>query len=247
MVDTPYRGRMGSKAQDAWDELNRRQQTYLTVLYRADQALAAERQVLGARGHWSSTPARVWRRISVNSYYSPVAQQLRDKGVYDSGTGATLAALFDRGLIESGHVDGVLSAWMTRPGRAAARAGLGIVSWSKPKWALSVSMWTALTEVAAAGPGGLPVSQLWNSAHLYLVEGSTARGNRGYLHVVKNHVEYTPWPTDYNPNPDPTTRVEHRYKLTEQGRAHYADRLEEYREMYDEVEAPDIPPVPAPS
>ncbi|MFC8723773.1 hypothetical protein [Streptomyces bacillaris] len=234
---------MGSKAQDAWDELNRRQQTYLTVLYRADQELAAERQSLGARGDWSSTPARVWRRISVNSYYSPVAHQLRDKGVYDSGAGATLAALVDRGLIESGHVDGVLSAWMTRPGRATARAGLGIRSWSKPKWALSLSMWTALTEVVAAGPGGLPINELWSSAHLYLVEGETARGNRGYLQVVKHHIEYTPWPTEYNPNPTPATRVERRYQLTEQGRAHYADRLEEYREMYDEVEALALPPV----
>lgn len=50
-----------SKAQQAWDALNERQQTYLEALYSEDQALEAERARGGALGHYSSTPARAWR------------------------------------------------------------------------------------------------------------------------------------------------------------------------------------------
>ncbi|MEV5677072.1 hypothetical protein [Streptomyces sp. NPDC052179] len=222
--------------------MNKRQQAYLTALFTADQGLEAEHQQQGAQGHWSSTPARVWRRIDVNSYYSPVARSLRTDGVYDSGAGATLAALADRGLIESGWIDGVLSAWMTRAGRTAARAGLGYgPRWAKPKWALSEGMWRALVKVAETGTVGLPIDKLWSSAYLHLVENQPVRGNRGYLRVVKTHVRYTPTASWHNPNP-PAVAIEEkrRLHLTEEGRAHYIERLVEYREMYDEIEAPEV-------
>ncbi|WP_439082055.1 hypothetical protein [Streptomyces sp. WL006] len=231
-----------SPAQRAWDDLNARQRTYLIAFYKADQSLEDEQRQRGAQGNWGRAPARVWRRIDLGSHYSPVTKSLRAEGIYDSGTGATLAALADRGLIESGYVNGALSAWMTRAGRAAARAGLGHgPRWTKPKWALSPSMWEAVVKVAATGTAGLPTSELWNSAQRYLIGGHLTPGNRGYLKVVKTYVAYTPAPSYYNPTPPPVAyREERRVHLTDAGRQHYVERLEEYREMYDEVEAPDL-------
>ncbi|WP_228980118.1 hypothetical protein [Streptomyces sp. DH12] len=233
-------------ARHAWDDLNDRQQIYLTVLYDADQALEEERRTLGAQGQWSSTPARVWRRINVNGVYSPVAASLRARGVYDSGAGATLAALADRGLIESGWVGGALCAWMTRAGRAAVRAGLGIAPLrpSRPRWALSEGMWRAMARVAAAGVEGLPIAELRNSAHLYLVTGQPVRGNRPYLTVVTTHArqEVRDWNLrPYDP-PAYTTRTVRHYRLSEEGRAHYVDHLDAYRELYPDIDAPDTPP-----
>lgn len=234
-----------NKAQTAWDDLNGRQQTYLRLLYDADQALEDERQDLGARGQWSSTPARVWRRIDVNSYYSSVARSLRARGVYDSGLGSTLSALAARGLIETGDSGGEVCAWMTRAGRAAVRAGLGIGPMSsKPKWAMSEWMWRALIKVAQAGAEGLPTSELWNAAHRYLVKDGLMQGNRGYLDVVTTYVRYEcrDYGGGFYDPPQYGTRDVRHYHLTDEGRAHYVERLAEYRDLYPDIDAPDLTP-----
>jgi hypothetical protein len=115
---------MPSKAQQAWNDLNARQQSYLRVLYTEDQGLEDEHDHLGALGHWSRTPARVWRRIQLTGRYAPTPAQLRALGIW-SGSGATLGALADRGLIELGTdmQTGRTYALLTRAGRAAVRAG----------------------------------------------------------------------------------------------------------------------------
>lgn len=115
---------MPSKARQAWDDLNPRQQTYLRTLFREDQGLEEEHDYLGALGRWSRTPARVWRRIQLSGRYAPTPGALRALGIW-SGSGATLAALADRGLIELGTdmSTGRNYALLTRAGRAAVRAG----------------------------------------------------------------------------------------------------------------------------
>lgn len=233
-----------SKARAAWDELNERQRIYLEVIYDEDQGLEAERGIEAARGRWSSAPARVWRRVWVAGQYASAPARLRRLGVWEEGAGSTLGALADRGLI--GYGDGWVL--LTRAGRAAVRAGLGIVPWRKPQWALSEWLWRQMVKVVAAGPAGLPTSELWGTAHMYLQEGyGHEPGNRPYLRVDVAWVRYERRDWQHRPYDPPQygCRDVRRYVLTDAGRAHYAEHLSEYREMYDDIDAPDLPSAPA--
>ncbi|MFE3378741.1 hypothetical protein [Streptomyces anulatus] len=238
-----------SKAQRAWDELNERQRTYLRALYTEDQGLEAEHQRNGALGRFSRAPASVWRRIYLSGAYAPTPRALRSLGVWESGAGSTLVALADRGLIERGTTDAWESfALLTRAGRAAARAGLGIgPAQRKEPWELSEWLWRELAKVAGADEEGLPSGELFGSAGLYLVEGHTTRGNRPYLAVRSTHVEYTPRDHNGKPYPYNSTREVRRYVFTEAGRAHYVEHGPAYREWYPEIDAPEldveVPPV----
>jgi hypothetical protein len=244
---------MTSKAKKAWDELNKRQQIYLETIYHADQAAETAHHKEAART-WSNTPARVWRRLPFNGPYSYIAPALRHHKVYDTGAGATLAALRDRGLIESETWTGLLAdqvhVWITREGRAAVRAGLGLQSAraNKPKWALSEWLWREMARVAAAGPDGLlqdldPRTRLYGEAHLYLSESQAGRrGNRPYLKYVTSFKRYEMRDINlrpYNPPAYGSRQVGH-YQLTDEGRAHYTEYLEQYRELYPDIDAPDL-------
>ncbi|MEU8478120.1 hypothetical protein [Streptomyces hygroscopicus] len=125
---------MATKAQAAWDALNERQQTYMTVLYDHDQAVEAARAQDAAAGHYDDTPASVWRWIDVvtpGTKLTPVQRALARQDVRDDGTGSTLQALQRYGLIEvqdevtetrRGKARTV-KVKLTRAGRAAVRAG----------------------------------------------------------------------------------------------------------------------------
>ncbi|MEU7323403.1 hypothetical protein ABZ682_23055 [Streptomyces griseoviridis] len=233
-----------TKAQQTWDELNDRQRTYLRTLFQEDQGLEEEHRRLGATGRWSRTPARVWRRINMSGRYASAPAKLRGLGVWESGAGATLVALADRALIERGTdmQTGGLYVLMTPAGRAAARAGLGILpAPRKEPWELSEWLWAEMAKVARAGDEGLLAEELFGSAHLYLCAGwAGRRGNRPYLDSVHSQVEYTP--RDFNGKPYSSTSVRtvHRYRFTDAGRAHYEEHVREYREWYPEIEAPDL-------
>lgn len=223
-----------SAAADAWAGLNDRQRTYLRVIFGVDQALEDEHRRGGARGEFDPRPAREWRRVSFNGAYSPVPAQLRAAGEYDSGAGATLAALRDRGLIESETMPGVLSdmvdVWLTRAGRAAARVGTGTPSprASRPRWALSEWLWRQMAAVARAGEAGLLAERLASTAHLYLDAGHRRRhGNRPYLHCEHRMITVTYRHRMYGNDQTWTqSRPEYRYHFTDDGRAHYAEHLE---------------------
>jgi hypothetical protein len=180
-----------SKARQAWDELNDRQRAYLKVMFDEDQGLEEEHRYQGATGKWISAPAKVWRRIYLSGSYAALPSKLKRQGIWESGAGSTMVALADRGLIERGTTE----TWeqfvlLTRAGRAAARAGLGIgPAPRKEPWELSEWLWRQMAKVARAGAEGLPTEELFGSAHLYLVEGEPVRGNRPYLTVVKTWVE----------------------------------------------------------
>lgn len=169
--------------------------------------------------------------------------------MYDTGAGATLAALSTRGLIETENQPGLLNdqvyIWLTRAGRAAYRAHRGVLSAQagKPKWALSESMWKAMVRVADAGAAGLPTSELWNAAHLYLVGGGLMRGNRSYLDVVTTHVPFELMDfnrASYNP-PSFSSAAVRRYHLSAEGCIHYTEHLDAYRELYPDIDAPGLP------
>lgn len=168
---------MATAARAACDGLNPRQQIYLKVLFHADQNLEDWHRCQGARGRFDPAPARVWRRIAFNNLHGPVPIALRARGVYDSGAGATLAALRERGLITTETAPGILrdpvSVCLTRAGRAAARAGTGArpAPATPPKGLLKERLWHQLATIARAEHDGLRCDQLHGENHLYLAVG----------------------------------------------------------------------------
>ncbi|MEU8134944.1 hypothetical protein [Streptodolium elevatio] len=235
---------MGSAADGAWAELNPRQRIYLSALFDADQAAEEVNRRDSARGV-RTPPARVWRRIDFNSPYSPVVSRLRGAGVYDSGAGATLAALRARGLIETETVAGLLAdpvyVWLTRAGRAAARVGHAIPAPPrKPRWAVSQWLWREMTKVARAGDVGLPEEDLFGDAHLYLCAGwAGRRGNRPYLRSVTRHVPVT-LHDHWSNRTWSSSRAYTWYHFTDEGRAHYTDHAAAYRQLYPAIDAPEL-------
>ncbi|MFH8804936.1 hypothetical protein ACH4F6_36170 [Streptomyces sp. NPDC017936] len=160
---TPPGGQPGGAGR-AVQGLNARQQTYLEVLYALDQD-NEEAQ----RRRWHATrerqPAEQWRWITY-SIDHPAAeatsaqQQLGQRQVLDAGTGATLAALQRRGLIELRRVaqdspGGPV--WhthvrLTRSGRAAARALQPPSAEPVPDRSLLPEWLQAALETVAAAP-----------------------------------------------------------------------------------------------
>ncbi|MFE3629358.1 hypothetical protein [Streptomyces goshikiensis] len=155
---------VASKAQQAWDGLNERQWTYMTVLYDHDQAAESARAQDAAAGYYDDTPASVWRRIDV---VGPSRQQadLRAAGTGPArrardGAGSTLQALQRYGLIEV-HDEVVetrrgtsrtVQATLTRAGRAAVRAGTQEPGRRRPG-ELSEYAWERLVRLGRADPG----------------------------------------------------------------------------------------------
>jgi hypothetical protein len=233
---------MGSgKSGELWEELNPRQRSYLVVCYQHDQEIPA-----ATRGRPLRKSATVQRRelpFSVRADpafagYTPIQEQLRSLGIHDSGTGATLRALSDRGLLlltedqvevfPLGLVPRLLVT-LTRRGRACARAGLGEppAAPSSSGELLSPWLWRSLLKVAAAGTEGLPETDLWGRSRFYLGVGFRPQGvdSRGLVDLVP-----------VEENVDGTSYVkEFRWRLTEEGRRHMNDHLNDYRLRYPEI------------
>jgi hypothetical protein len=212
----------------------------LVICYQHDQEIPA------ARGRSSRRSAAVHRRelpFSVRADpafagYTPIQEQLRSLGIHDSGTGATLRVLSDRGLLlltedqvevfPLGLVPRLLVT-LTRRGRACARAGLGESSTvsSNSGELLSPWLWRSLVKVAAAGPEGLPEADLWGRSKFYLGVGFRPQGvdSRGLVELVP-----------VEENVDGTSYVkEFRWLLTGEGRRHMKDHLNDYRLRYPEI------------
>jgi hypothetical protein len=137
-----------------------------------------------------------------------------------------LEALRSRGLIEVRHDRSALGSplvdvQLTAPGRAAARAGLGVTQATRPKGLLSHGLWGQLVKAVRAEQAGKPLDSLWRQTHLYLGTGYTFRGHpsRGYLEQRK------------------TTPIGgSRWHLAETGRTHIGVHLEDYRRLYPDID-----------
>lgn len=170
------------KATTAWSSLNERQQVYLRAIYVADQAVEESRKLSAARGHYSSTPAAVWRWLlyaTLSTGDTDLKSRLRSAGI-DEGTGSTFAALEKRGLVQTqAHDRGTsyegqltpnhpqqwyLFVKITPAGRAAARAGDPAYTPIKPlpKGTLKERQWAALEALYNAGEAGLPQDAIGN-------------------------------------------------------------------------------------
>ena len=157
-----------------------------------------------------------------------IQSTLKDAGIHDPGAGSSLAALERRGLLLVRHdlrylpVLGpvtVVQVRMTTAGRAAVRAGLGTAAPRKtPKGLLSSWLFKQLAKVAAAEPDGLISHHLWGEAHVYLGVGyhNGRNPSRGYITQTRPGAGDVDW----------------RWHLTDDGRAHLAEHLATYRQLY---------------
>ncbi|MEV7011693.1 hypothetical protein [Streptosporangium sp. NPDC051022] len=210
----------------AWAALNERQQTYMRVVYDADQAAEQRAKGAWARGE-RSQPAAEWRWLdygTVGDSMAPLGRLQRNleaRGVRDSGAGSTLTALEKAGLIETQSVPGVvgyrLLVKLTRHGRAVCRAG-GVDSarpGSPGRGQLSEGLWGMLVDVHAAGEEGLRRDFV-----------------DGWLRLTEREPE--PYVVA---EPDRERRYGYRLRLTEAGARYYADQWEAYARLYPAVDA----------
>ncbi|MGP4030322.1 hypothetical protein [Actinomadura sp. 3N407] len=215
------------KAARIWDGLNDRQRTYMRVVYEVDQEVERDAKSAWTRGE-RSVPAAEWRWLD----YGPVGESFGNRGllqerlgyagVRDSGAGATLKVLEERGLIQTRRpaapiADYWLEVQLTKSGRAVCRAaGLDPARpGARRKGMLGEGLWRMLAEVYRAEPDG---KKVW-----------------GYSGAWRHLTER---------EPDPLVEMARRYdgpdraRLTDAGRAHYEQLWEAYARAYPAVDAP---------
>ncbi|MFD7340745.1 hypothetical protein ACFV98_32875 [Streptomyces violascens] len=211
---------VATKAQAAWDALNARQQTYMTVLYDHDQAEETARAQDAAAGYYDDTPASVWRWIDVvtpGAKLTSVQRALALQDVRDDGAGSTLQALQRYGLIEVQDevVEGprgksrTVKAKLTRAGRAAVRAGTKEPG-RRRAGELSEYAWERLVRLWRADPGTV---RIW--------------GHNTYEALVGR------------PSPPYAEGKQGDYRISEAGREHYRTLWARYAVLYPDVAAPD--------
>ncbi|MCZ0984417.1 hypothetical protein O1L60_47530 [Streptomyces diastatochromogenes] len=211
---------MATKAQAAWEALNSRQQTYMTVLYDQDQAQETARAQDAAAGYYDDTPASVWRWIDVvtpGAKLTSVQRALALRDVRDDGAGSTLQALQRYGLIEVRDevVEGprgksrTVKTKLTRAGRAAVRAGTKEPG-RRRAGELSEYAWERLVRLWRADPGTV---RIW--------------GHNTYEALVGR------------PSPPYAEGRQGDYRITEAGREHYRTLWARYAVLYPDVAAPD--------
>ncbi|MFJ3793495.1 hypothetical protein [Kitasatospora sp. NPDC090091] len=217
-----------------WQDLNPRQQLYLSSIFDADQAREAQRAADSAAGHWDDTPAAVWRLI--DAYHEPslpalvsytaLQTQWRHAGVHDQGTGSTMAVLHERALITFGHRPtryGVMrQVAMTTLGRKVVRASRG---WKAPAR-------------AKKPPAGLLRER---AVEVLLILAQACAGQRGYLDWGHSRTI-----EDKLIHHDPPLAASYRpygggYVITEAGTAHLADHHAAYVELYPQLFPADVP------
>ncbi|MGW4528374.1 hypothetical protein [Amycolatopsis sp. NPDC004378] len=225
------------KAQLLWQGLNERQQTWLVVIYRADQDAEAS-----ARGAWSrgerSRPASQWRWLDYGIVDDPLASgpsgqlqsALNQRKVWDQGAGATMTVLIDHGLIKVKREPLMIGAQMliqlTKQGRAVARAGGADdtePARRRPRGMLSETLWSMLVDVHRAGEQGL-------------LRYSPSGGWRALAERDPGLVQFSP----------DSASAKTRITLTEAGQQHYVKEWREYARLYPGVAAPHPDPAAEP-
>ncbi len=231
-------------ASEAWGALNERQQLYLGEIMREERMTETEMWMRRVQRIPVLNPG-IWRKLPFALRAAPelvgytrLQDRLRGRGVHDSGAGQTVHALARRGLLvvsedlvehpSVGTVDRVLVE-LTRRGRAAARAGLGEPR--RPETVvplLSEWLWGVFVRVAAAEPLGLDDDQLAGRALFFIGVGyqgtASGRPSRGFVDSFAVMA------------PGGTHVAEYRWRLTELGRRHLSEYLEQYLDLYPGVD-----------
>jgi hypothetical protein len=233
-----------------WENLNKRQQTYLQSVYELDQAQEANIKRDGARGRWNNTPASVWRWMPYNASGAALLRMITDAGYVDQGTGSTFAALERRGLVqckyEPGSLGGpILFVQITREGRKLVREALGLTApKSLPVGTLREWHWRALCRAYVRGDEGIGEYDAdledgygyvsWNTVlrlRDYTVKGQEKPlvGEKRFSGETVETVGGYPFKRNYIA----------RLCITEFGREYYRDNWHHYRTMYPDVDAPE--------
>lgn len=209
-----------------WNELNPRQQKYLALIYRVDQASEKDAKQGWFRGE-ERRPASEWRWLfygELNFTESRLKSLLRAAGYVDPGTGSTFKALARRGLIECAGEVPALTIKMTKLGRRIVRVGMNMPTARRtrtPKGMLSQKAWCALT-----------------LAYQKREEGLASGPNDPYHYCQGIHTSV--WERLINHNPPLVARPKS-YRPTACGTLFYLRHYQRYREVYPEIDAP-IPP-----
>ena len=212
-----------SKAMAAWSALGERQRALLRSAFAADQAAEAreqERQRLekeSARSLYPrGRPASEWRWLNRDAALGRLRRRDSDR--------ADLAVLAERGLIET---DAAARVRLTRPGRAAARAGTGASPPARqPRGLLGEWSWAALARLHAAGDGGLVLEARgpravasWERCPSWITVVRLRNRKDPYVEEVKIGDEWC-------------------VRLTPAGREHATANRERYQAAYPDVPVP---------
>ena len=227
-------------------QLNERQRAYLLAIFTVDQALEAEMRLIPYRPFQPRPKASEWRWLEysepvpeIDKPASRLYESIKQAAPIDQGTGATFAALADRGLIEvdwrERNVWGQRKPYirLTPAGRRLARSWTGQKAYeAPPAGTLREWHWRALAKAYAAGDEGLEGEYGdygrigWNT---WLRLRDYKRGGL---------VEEVPGISYCNPPAGPSRTV-YRLRITSAGRALYEREWARYQELYPDVEAPE--------
>jgi hypothetical protein len=222
-----------SKEQLLWKELNRRQQTYLRLIFEIDQ----HREALERGQDWrrsSNRPASQWRWIEYAEIFgksTTLRARIKEAKEVDPGTGSTFKALSTRKLIEIRYpYDDLqwLDCKLTKQGRTVVRAGLRLEAPKKPpKGQLRERQWAALVGAYIAGDGGVKRDVnlnyggfSWEWTWLRLRDYSD-----GSLIEERSNFK--------------GGRHEYDLAITQFGRHFYRSNWKKYRELYPNINAPE--------
>lgn len=215
-----------AKAFAAWQELNKRQQLYLTAIYEADQA--AEADIADRRRRmYSIPPADEWRWLN---YYPGIWARVDNAGERDPGTGSTLAALERRDLIHVREIQSgtAVQIRLRTAGRAAARAGIQEQAPRRtPAGLLSEWLWDALATIYRAGETGC-YHDAW-----HLKAGDPLRGPSWNACLKLRDRKDGKFIEEFQPNGIPGEA--YRTRLTARGRDHAELHHRCYTELYPTV------------
>ncbi|MEW1548308.1 hypothetical protein [Streptomyces tsukubensis] len=236
-----------------WDALGDAARTTLEAVFEVDQEKDAANK---RRYHQSrkALPARDARRITLGDIEPRIQSHV---GGLEDQASQTLPALAHHGLIETETIDGEPSIWITRQGRAVVKQSTGRTATPGPARSrpsdpsvLSKGLWTMMATVARSGTDG--VDYLYHGAVGHLLEGKS--DERPFLRRAEVTLQTADTDSEQETlfglgaeEPSASTepaelKTVKRYRFTAVGRAFYTEHLDQYRELYPTIEAPDLLP-----
>jgi hypothetical protein len=217
--------------------LNDRQRAYLLAIFTVDQELEEEMRSTPYRPFQQRPKASEWRWLEysepvpeINKPASRLYEAISKTAPIDQGTGATFAALADRGLVKvdwrERNVWGQRKPYLrlTPAGRRLARSWTGQKAYkAPPAGTLREWHWRALSKAYAAGDEGLEGDD-GDYAH---IGWNTWRRLRDFKAgaLVEEHGLKPPY--------------DHRLRITAAGRHLYEREWARYRELYPGVRVPE--------
>lgn len=219
----------------AWNNLNKRQQTYLQSVYELDQITEADIKYAATRGRWTRRSAREWRWMPYNAADAALMRRIQNAGYRDEGTGSTFAALERRGLVLTKYEAdplgfSILFVQITKAGRKLVREALAIVPEKKlPVGTLREWHWRALCRAYVRGDQGMGYNQDTGDGFGY-VSWNTCLRLRDY------RVKGQDYPLIREARV--LSREPFAFCITENGKEYYQEHWQRYREMYPDVDAP---------